>query len=766
MHMLTKPQVSYDNIHKQALGYQNPFCLKRAQQIKPTLYDGNVLSKTHNVIPVVDEEETLILAEESRLKIIEKQNDPITKKEKINITLINYSVLNKLPKDFGKRFVPQQEVSIKQMFWLQSSNKNSEESSTSNTPVKIEVPSELSKLQAKDTVISKLKEIIHSLRDNVNPARVKQDIDEIETINIELEHSVAKLLSENERLHKEKKLLKKTYKEHYDSIKPTRVHAKENIKNELRKLKGKNLINTAVSKPNATSIALGMFKIDLEPLAPKVLKNKDAHIYYIKNSRECADTLREIVKNDKALSPLDSNLDSACYGDYQIGNVTYSRVYYVEGVGHNLFSVDQFCDSDLEVAFRKHTYFVRNIEGVDLLTGSRGTNLYTLSTGDMMKSSPIYLLSKASKTKCCLWHRCLSHLNFGTINQLAKQGLVRGIPKLKFEKDHLCSACSLGKSKKHSHKPKSEDTNQEIFYLLHMDLCGPMCVESINGKKYILVIVDDYSRFTWVKFLRSKDEALKFIIKFLKMIQVHLNATIRNIHIDNGTEFVNKTLLLVPQPPSPSTFVPLTRIDWDTLFQPLFDEYFNPLPCVNHPVPEVVAPEPAVSTGTPSSTSVDQDAALLSTSQTPHESPSLVFPPNIEEADHDIEVDIKHKKSGSIPINRGLIQAILTSLPPQPIGEATKASNLQKNSTWSPREITLYLLFVFNHMEDDVDISALAIEQYIALIPDDIKLGIVNPKIGDDVEFEINANFMRELRRKLFACTDDEDTYEHVRTVL
>ncbi|GKE96734.1 hypothetical protein Tco_1581589 [Tanacetum coccineum] len=133
------------------------------------------------------------------------------------------------------------------------------------------------------------------------------------------------------------------------------------------------------------------------------------------------------------------------YGDYQIRNVTISRVYYVEGLGHNLFSVGQFCDSNLEVAFRQHTCFIRNLEGVDLLTGSRGNNLYTLSLGDIMASSPIYLLSKASKT-----------------------------------------------NNKKPHKPKSEDTNQEKLYLLHMDLCGPMRVTSVNGKKYILIIVDDY----------------------------------------------------------------------------------------------------------------------------------------------------------------------------------------------------------------------------------------------------------------------------------
>ncbi|GJX48945.1 retrovirus-related pol polyprotein from transposon TNT 1-94 [Tanacetum coccineum] len=223
-------------------------------------------------------------------------------------------------------------------------------------------------------------------------------------------------------------------------------------------------------------------------------------------------------------------------------NVTISHVYYVEGLGHNLFSVGQFCDSNLEVAFRKHTCFVQNLDGADLLTGSRDTNLYTISLDDMLKTSPICLLSKASKTKSWLWHRRLSHLNFDTLNQLSKDGLARGIPRLKYQKGHLCSACALGKSKKSSHTPKAEDTNQEKLNLLHMDLCGLMRVESINGKKYILVIVDDYSRFTWVKFLRSKDEAPEVIIKCIKNIQVRLNATVRNIRTDNGTEFVNHTL--------------------------------------------------------------------------------------------------------------------------------------------------------------------------------------------------------------------------------
>ncbi|GJX90092.1 putative ribonuclease H-like domain-containing protein [Tanacetum coccineum] len=230
------------------------------------------------------------------------------------------------------------------------------------------------------------------------------------------------------------------------------------------------------------------------------------------------------------------------YGDYVIGDSVISRVYYVEGLGHNLFSVGQFCDSDLEIAFRKHSCFVRDMNGVDLLKGSRSTNLYTISIDDMMKSSPVCLLSKASKIKSWLWHRRLNHLNFGTINDLARKDLVRGLPRLKFEKDHLCSACQLGKSKKYSHKPKSENTNMEVLHTLHMDLCGPMRVQSINGKKYILVIVDDYSRFTWVKFLRSKDETPEFVINFLKQIQVGLNKTVRYIRTDNGTEFVNQVM--------------------------------------------------------------------------------------------------------------------------------------------------------------------------------------------------------------------------------
>ncbi|GKC45059.1 retrovirus-related pol polyprotein from transposon TNT 1-94, partial [Tanacetum coccineum] len=563
--------------------------------------------------------------------------------------------------------------------------------------------------QEKDTVIKKLKKRIKSLSGKMNKDKIKKDLEEIETINIELDHRVSKLVAENENL-------KQAYKQLYDLIKPAP------LKDDLRKLKGKALVDNVVTKHTINPETL---KIDVEPITPKLLNKKTAHSAYIKHTQEEAAVLRDLVEHVKSNYPLDYSLESACrytkriqelltnisktcpsinnlgnklvavipknkdkreynhllvlenkiqqtpsstqknkaeahhrtvksslknmncfvepngtanvqhsklnenfkllrvkcngfmlsdnhdlcvldfindvnahaksifrptgrtftivgnacpltrittttevplkkptdlendtpkpvvtlvysrkprksktnvlvskpkiiksisannkepikswgsivsdvpsssldecrlsklfsvkfgndhvakilgYGNYQIGNVTISRVYYVEGLGHNLFSVGQFCDSNLEVAFRQHTCFIRNLEGVDLLTGSRGNNLYTLSLGDMMASSPI----------------CLLH------------GLVRGLPKLKFKKDHLCYACAMGKSKKKPYKPKSEDTNQEKLYLLHMDLCGPMRVASVNGKKYILVIVDDYSRFTWVKCLRTNNEA-------------------------------------------------------------------------------------------------------------------------------------------------------------------------------------------------------------------------------------------------------------------
>ncbi|GJR87582.1 retrovirus-related pol polyprotein from transposon TNT 1-94 [Tanacetum coccineum] len=190
------------------------------------------------------------------------------------------------------------------------------------------------------------------------------------------------------------------------------------------------------------------------------------------------------------------------YGDLQWGNILITMVYFVEGLGHNLFSVGQFYDSDLEVAFKRNTYFVRNLEGDDLLKGNRTTNLYTINLHEMASTSPICLMAHATSTKSWLWHQHLSHLNFDTINDLAKNDLVTGLPKFKYHKEHLCPSCEQGKSKRASHPPKPVPNSKHMLHLLHMDLCGPLRVESINRERYILVIVDDYYRYMWVHFLR------------------------------------------------------------------------------------------------------------------------------------------------------------------------------------------------------------------------------------------------------------------------
>ncbi|GJS37720.1 retrovirus-related pol polyprotein from transposon TNT 1-94 [Tanacetum coccineum] len=128
------------------------------------------------------------------------------------------------------------------------------------------------------------------------------------------------------------------------------------------------------------------------------------------------------------------------YGDLVQGTITIKRVYYVEGLNHNLFSVGQFCDADLEVAFRKSTCYIRDLKGNDLLTGSRGTDLYSISLQDSTTPNPICLMAKATSSQAWLWHRRLSHLNFDTINLLSKNNIVNGLPKLKFVKDHLSTS--------------------------------------------------------------------------------------------------------------------------------------------------------------------------------------------------------------------------------------------------------------------------------------------------------------------------------------
>ncbi|GJS13877.1 retrovirus-related pol polyprotein from transposon TNT 1-94 [Tanacetum coccineum] len=541
VHMLTKPQFFYDNTTKQALGFQNPFYLKKAQQLEPMLYVGDIIQKT-NPIVIPDSEETLTLAEESRSKMLLKHKDNMMQEKikQIDTTPIDYAALNKLYKDFETRFVPQTELSAEQAFWSHNSVSSSEPD-LSDRPTNVEVPKELPKVsmvntslkklkyhlanfdvvvkerttptaitegtwgfehtkacfrdeiipfvkalkdlfstfnqqlvdelaevqnvfyqmeqaveqhrvesktfevkmnqalnenerlleqvmskdivnlivnssmdfasvnvhecekclkletelqkdfvekeiydklfkrfttlekhcislevdtqlnqeifqrdnsisnqsapsfdqlfelnelkaqsQEKDMVIKKLKERIKSLSGNMDKDKIKQDLEEIETINIELDHRVTKLIAENEHL-------KQTYKQLYDSIKPARVRSKEQcadltnqvnlksveisdlnaclqekvlvittLKDELRKLKGKDLANNEVTHHPSDP------EINTEPITPKLLNKRSAHSAYIKHTQEEAAVLRDLVDHIKANYPLDPTLESAC----------------------------------------------------------------------------------------------------------------------------------------------------------------------------------------------------------------------------------------------------------------------------------------------------------------------------------------------------------------------------------------------------------------------------------------------------------------------
>ncbi|GJV49987.1 retrovirus-related pol polyprotein from transposon TNT 1-94 [Tanacetum coccineum] len=823
VHMLTKLQAFYDKTHKQDLGYHNPFYLKKAQRIQPTLYDGVVISNTHVAIPVIDDEETLILEEKSRPKMFEKAKDPEVVAKKISHKPIDYGKLNSLINDFGKRFSPQQEFLAERAFWFPILNPTIKPSYTS--PVIVDVPSELPKKRTTpsaleegkwgfehtkavfnkeiipflksfkdifnvfdkdllneitevqivfdqmeasvqqfsidkkclevakkeillendrllqkimsqyvmltvinsvlwnndyvnmktqmcdscekcmnlDAELSKSKQAyndllknnsqlekhctslelsmqlkqevsqndescvnqnadtIKSLEKNTKENNVHHEKCDLEPINDELENSVEKLLSENEQLWNEINHVKQVFKDQFDSIKQTRVRHKEQCDSLINKLnlkyvENENLKAQIQDKEIAEQAKAKQPLDDDIDLACKYTTRIQELLVYVQDtcpnaitpsSKKIADTPRNNVKKVRFAEPItsssktqqaessktsDSNthvlsstgvkcftsnygskpqgnkrndrisqtpsrnkmnkveaqprkvvqivlwyLDSECskpmtgnryqlmnfvskflgtvrfendqivrimgYGDYQLGNVVISRVYYVEGLGHNLFSIGQFCDADLEVVFRKNTYFIYNLEGVDLLSGSYDTNLYTISLDDMVRSSPICLLSKASKTKSWLWHRRLSHLNFGTLNKLAKDGLARGIPRLKFQKDHLCSACALGKARNPLINPKLKDIPRRKLYLLHMDLCAPMrCGLVLTGEKVSLRIVRRLLKIYLGQILKTKDEAPVAIIKCIKNIQVLLKATVRNVRTDNGTEFVIQKL--------------------------------------------------------------------------------------------------------------------------------------------------------------------------------------------------------------------------------
>nr|GEU36573.1 retrovirus-related Pol polyprotein from transposon TNT 1-94 [Tanacetum cinerariifolium] len=582
-----------------------------------------VIAKEHDVISVIDDEETLILEEESQTKMLDKQNDLISIKQKINISLIGYSKLNKIKEDFGKRFVTQKDLSAEQAFWLKHSNYNPDTSIKSHTPVRIEAPSELSKCHnCSRNVKLDIKPISHRLKNNRdahevylektikntntlyglvecarkwNPSEpllesaciftkhIQELLVYVSMTCLSLTKSCENLVTVT-HMNKDKKvrfdepitssinILKQT-----DSlktkdfnkplltstgVKPTTSASGSkplgNTKNNrITRPQSNNQNNKVEEHPRKVKPSLNKMKSVSEPISNALVKHFVRNVKYESMCAICNKCLFD-ANHDMCLVDYvkDVNVRSKSKSKRnKMRKVPLNRITTTKEVSLKETTITPVItqSSTLKVYSRKpkasrsvgSSSKAKIVESKTSNTNepkqSWGSTVFDVPSSFVINCRPqrlslgchVCLLSKASKTKSWLWHQRLSHLNFNYITALAKQGLVRGLPKLKYQKDHLCSSCALSKSNKHSNKPKAEDSIQEKLYLLHMDLCRPMRIHSVNERKYILVIVDDYSQFTWVKLLRSKDEVPEFVIKFLKMIQVRLNEIVRNIRTDN-----------------------------------------------------------------------------------------------------------------------------------------------------------------------------------------------------------------------------------------
>ncbi|KAJ9542937.1 hypothetical protein OSB04_029443 [Centaurea solstitialis] len=223
------------------------------------------------------------------------------------------------------------------------------------------------------------------------------------------------------------------------------------------------------------------------------------------------------------------------YGTLTNGKTTFRRVSYVEGLTHNLLSISQLCDKDHKVSFSKKSCQVKNKHKKVILRGQRSHDVYVINMDTSTEN--VCFMSRASSEINWLWHKRLSHLNFKTINQLSISNLVKGLPESSFAKESLCAACEKGKQTRASFKSKQVSTINSPLHLLHMDLFGPVNIQSMGGKRFTLVIVDEYSRYTWVFFFRTKSETPQLIISFILRMENYNQITVRSIRSDHGTEF-------------------------------------------------------------------------------------------------------------------------------------------------------------------------------------------------------------------------------------
>ncbi|GJX28086.1 putative ribonuclease H-like domain-containing protein [Tanacetum coccineum] len=238
-------------------------------------------------------------------------------------------------------------------------------------------------------------------------------------------------------------------------------------------------------------------------------------------------------------------------GKIKTGKLDFEDVCFVKELQHfNLFSVSQICDKKNKVLFTDSECLVLSPEfklpdaNQVLLRIPRQNNMYSFNLENIVPSGGLAcLIAKATIDESNKWHRRLGHVNFKNLNKLVKGNLVRGLPSKIFQNDHTCVACQKGKQHKASCKAKSVSSISHSLQLLHMDLFGPTSVRSLNHKTYCLVITDDFSRFSWVFFLRTKDETSGILKDFIRQIENQLNQKVKTIRCDNGTEFKNRDFI-------------------------------------------------------------------------------------------------------------------------------------------------------------------------------------------------------------------------------
>ncbi|GJU75709.1 retrovirus-related pol polyprotein from transposon TNT 1-94 [Tanacetum coccineum] len=232
-----------------------------------------------------------------------------------------------------------------------------------------------------------------------------------------------------------------------------------------------------------------------------------------------------------------SNLRGNIIGKCTISHdsLIIENVEHVDNLKFNLLSIGQICDNKCKVIFTEHDSEIIKDEKV-IGRGIRKRGLYVMKLGNKPEDKICLTTLDENST---LWHRRLGHANMQLIQSLASKELVRNLPKLKFDQ-HFCDACKIGKQAHASHKAKNMVSTTRCLELLHMDLFGPSAVRSYGGNRYTLVIVDDYFRYTWTRFLGNKTKAFEEFEIFSKMIQNKSGCSIVSIRMDHGLEFDNE----------------------------------------------------------------------------------------------------------------------------------------------------------------------------------------------------------------------------------